>query len=100
MVDEEHINVAYKYCTASQTITNGPCHLIGVIVTPDGSNASYLDVYDGESSADDQFCRMRTASTSSRPFLFGEHVHLHKGIHVVFETNLESCTIFWHQIPK
>jgi len=95
---EEFRDVAAAYGTAAQAVTKGPAWLIGAIVTPDGSNNTYIDVYDGESSGDSQIARIRAIATTSKVALFPYPIKMTKGIYVAIESNLESFTILWSHI--
>lgn len=85
--------VPYRYLTASGVVEKGPCVLHHIIVTPDGSNASYVDIYDGISTSDPKIGRIRIAKTASRPYAFGHHIFLSRGCYLEFESNLESVMI-------
>lgn len=85
--------VPYRYMTASGVVDPGPCILWHIIVTPDGSNASYADLYDGIDTSSPKIARIRTQAKASRPYSFGNPLYLPRGCYVDFETNLECVTI-------
>lgn len=92
------VEVEGDYAAASKVIHNNRCHWLGIIVNPDGSNNSYVDVYDGTSTNDDVKARVRVVSTTTLPVMFPEPVLMQKGIYVSFETNLSSVTVLWKPI--
>lgn len=83
----------YFYATASQIIHKSKCLLYAIVVTPDGSNNSYVDIYDGESTNDTLVARLRVVSTTSKVFRFNPALLLRKGLYVSFETNLSSVSV-------
>lgn len=85
--------IGYQYLTASGTVQTKENRLFQVTVTPDGSNASYADVYNGVSTSDPKFTRLRVPATESKTFTFPGGQRLERGLHIDFETNLESVTV-------
>lgn len=86
--------IPFDYRTASGVIHNKKCLLYGLIVTPDGTNNSYADIYDGVNTSEPQVMRVRVVSTTSRAINFGRGVLLQRGLYIDFETNLSSVTVF------
>ena len=95
---EEFKDVAAAYGDSAQAVTKGPAWLIGAIVTPDGTNKTYIDIYDGESAADDKIARIRANTPFSNIALFPHPIKMVKGIYIAVESNLESFTILWSHI--
>lgn len=85
--------VPYVYCEASRIIHNTACVLHHIVVTPDGTNPSYVDVYDGESDREPKVLRCRVAKTATRPYTFGHHLKLNRGMYIKFGDNLESVMV-------
>lgn len=83
----------WKYLTASETIHRKKCKLHSIVVTPDGSNNSYADVYNGENTSEPQVIRLRVVSTNSRKFNWPGGLELERGLHISFETNLSSVLV-------
>lgn len=81
------------YITASQKIHNKPCKLYHLVVTPNGTNNSYADIYDGDNANEDIKMRVRVVSTTSLPLSFPDGLKFNKGLYVSFETNLYSVMI-------
>ncbi len=87
--------LTYTFLSASGKVSIVKSRLVKVIVTPDGSNASYADVHDGESDQDPQVARLRVPATQSVLFDFGGNFILERGIDIVFGTNLSRVTVIW-----
>jgi hypothetical protein len=84
---------AYEYLTRSSVVHRTKCRVKLIIVTPDGTNASYADIYNGESTNDPQVARLRVPTTQSIPFDFGDDFILERGLYVDFGTNLSRVTV-------
>ena len=89
------IKPAYTYQTASGIVSTVKTKVVKIIVTPDGTNASYVDVHDGVSASDPQVIRLRVPATQSVPFPFEDDLILERGLYLVFGTNLSSVTVLW-----
>ncbi len=83
----------YVYVTASQTIHNTPCMLYSLIVNPDGSNASYVEIYDGENTTEPKALKIRIQADHGHVFPINPPLKLKRGLRVEFGANLESVTI-------
>jgi len=83
----------YDRRTKSGVIFRKPCLLFGVLLEPDGSNASYVDIYDGENTNEPKFLRFRTPATAPIPCIFSIPVYLERGLYLELETNLVSVTV-------
>jgi len=83
----------YDYLEGSRIVYKGPCRIDKIIVTPDGANASYADVYDGENTSNPKVTRLRVPVTQSILFPFGKDFILQRGLYVAFGTNLSSVTV-------
>lgn len=92
--------VPYVYLGASQVVHRKKCLLHGIIVTPDGTNSSYADIYDGESTSEDQVARVRCVSSTSNPVIFDKPILMQKGLYISFGTNLSSVTVFSEPVKE
>uniref|UniRef100_A0A6H1ZWU4 Uncharacterized protein n=1 Tax=viral metagenome TaxID=1070528 RepID=A0A6H1ZWU4_9ZZZZ len=86
-------NIGWIYLTATQTIHRKACKLFSIVVTPDGTNNTYADVYDGENTNEPKVTRLRVVSTTSKKFSWPKGLDLQRGLHIVFETNLQAVTV-------
>lgn len=89
---------AYAFLSASGKVSIVKTQIDKIIVTPDGSNASYVDLYDGESANDPQVARLRVPTTQSVVFDFGEDFVLGRGVYLAFEANLSKVTVKWKPV--
>ena len=89
---------AYTYLSASGKVSIVKTQIDKIIVTPNGSNASYADFYDGEGTNDPQVARLRVPTTESIVFDFGEDFVLARGVYISFETNLSSVMVKWRPV--
>lgn len=85
--------IGFRYLTASGIVETKENRLYQVIVTPDGSNASYADVYNGVSTNDPKFARLRVTSNVSKVFNFIGGQRLERGLYIAFESNLQAVTV-------
>lgn len=83
----------YVLLTASAKVFNKACKLKSIILTGDGTNATYVDIYDGDSTSDPQVARLRVLGTTSKKFSWTEGLELGRGLYISFETNLKFATI-------
>jgi hypothetical protein len=84
---------AYRYLTASGNVSNRPVRILRVIVTPDGTNASYLDLFDGNNTNAPKIARLRVSTTQSGNFDFATGLKTLRGLYADFGSNLSSATI-------
>jgi len=90
----------YVHLTRSTVVHRKKCLLHGVIVTPDGSNNSYADIYDGETTRDDLVARVRCVSTTSNPLIFPTPILMQKGLYISFEASLSSVVVFSEPVEE
>jgi len=83
----------YILLTASTKVYNKACKLKSIILTGDGTNATYADLYDGYSTSDPQVARLRVLGTTSKKFTWSEGLDLERGLYISFETNLKYVTV-------
>ncbi len=88
-------SISFTRLTASGVVTHKPCHFYGIIVVPDGSNASYADVYDGDNANARKFTRYRCPGSQSRIHNMPAAVEFQYGLYIEFESNLSECTVLW-----
>jgi hypothetical protein len=88
----------YTYLTADGKVSVVKTEIDKIIVTPNGTNASYADIYDGESTSDPFVVRLRVPTTESVCFELGPDFVLERGLFVDFETNLSSVTVKWRPV--
>lgn len=63
-------------------IHDGPCIVKAVVFWPD-ADTDYVDVYDGrDTTSGKKFCRIETATQTTRSISFGSGVLFGKGIYV------------------
>ena len=89
---------AYTFLSASGKVSIIKTQIDKIIVTPDGSNAIYADLHDGESANDPQVARLRVSTTQSGVFNFGDDFILERGVYIVFGTNLSSVMVKWKPV--
>lgn len=90
---KQHHHPGWDYMTASRIVWKMPCHLHAIIVTPDGTNKSYADVYNGVDTTSPKVFRIRCNTNNTHEFIFDPPLELTRGLYIAFETNLESCTV-------
>jgi len=90
--------VAFARRTASGIIHKNSCHLVGVIVTSKDSKSGYVDVYDGENTAQEKVMRVRAVQNTSRPVMFPKPVIMRRGLYVYLNDDAEEFTVFWKTI--
>jgi len=83
----------YVYLEASGVVQRKKCRLFYVILTPDGTNSSYLDIYDGESTSEPKVMRLRVQANRSFAIYFNGGLLLQRGLYLSFETNLQAATV-------
>jgi len=83
----------YILLTASTKVYNKACKLKSIILTGDGTNATYADIYDGDSTSDPQVARLRVSATDSKKFTWPDGLDLERGLYISFETNLKFVTV-------
>lgn len=86
--------IPYDRRTVDGVIHRVKCLFYGVALEPDGTNASYVDIYDGENTTEPMVMRIRTAATGGQPKLFATPILLSRGLYVDLGTNLTAVTVF------
>jgi len=81
------------YLTQSQAVQLIPCTLHSIIVSPNGSNASYADVHDGDNSTEPLRARIRCSADRSTQVTFPTPLQLHRGLFIAFGANLHSVSV-------
>jgi len=84
---------AYTYTERSQVIHTKKCRLYRVILTPDGTNNSYLDIYDGDNTSEPKVMRLRVQANRSYSTNFSGGLPLRRGLYLSFGANLEAVTV-------
>ena len=84
----------YDRRTVSGVIHRNKCLLLGVLLEPDGTNASYVDIFDGENTTEPKMARIRTEATTGDPKFFYPPVFLERGLFVDLGANLTAVTVF------
>jgi len=93
-----HKEVAYDRRTASGIIHKNPCHLVGAIVSPKLGKQSYIDIYDGETTAQEKVMRVRTDVGVGNSIIFPEPLLMRRSLYVYLHDDAEEFTIFWKTI--
>lgn len=89
------LKVGRQRLTASGLISHKPGYLVGIILTPDGVNNSYCDIYDGENTTGELIVRLRVQSTRSFYADLKKNLYLRTGLYIDFGANLEAVTVFF-----
>lgn len=86
--------VGYDYKEASDVIQKKACFFHAIIVTPDGTNASYATLYEGENTNAPKIATIRCTTDKSTIFVPPAPKYLGRGLYVEFETNLSNVSVW------
>ena len=87
--------IGRQYLTASGLVSHKPVYLKGIILTPDGTNSSYVDIYNGENTTAEKIMRLRVQANRSYHLVFNTSFYLNRGLYVDFGANLEAVTVLY-----
>jgi len=90
---------ASKYITATELLSKSACELAQLIPLA-GGNVGDLRVYDGEDAQGELKLRVKIPANGSRPFSFNPHVHLRRGLYIVFTEQIDGCFAQWKSRPS
>ena len=86
--------VASRWITAAQLITEQPCKLIGLLVTPSAADAQCI-LYDGESTVAPVLLSVYLVTRNTQNFNFPEGVIATRGLFVGSFTNITGVLVRW-----
>ena len=86
--------IPYTHLTVSQVIHTKKCKFYGIIVTPDGTNAGYVDIYDGENAVEPLFMRVRCLGTVSVSVILQAPALLQRGLYISLACTGVLVTVF------
>lgn len=80
------------YTTSNRIIHKGPCIVLAVHVAGDGANGD-CQVYDGESTNDDQKAHIEVLSGTSYAWRPGQGTDFDKGIYIAVNASTTKVTV-------
>lgn len=84
-----------EYLTADRVITDQPCKLLSVTVTPSSQGVGDITLYDGQGAETGyEVLVIRTASGCTQQVRF-EHLSLTRGLYVDVGSNVTCVVIEW-----
>jgi len=87
-----------EYLTADRLITNLPCQLLSVTVTPDAQGVGDITLYDGEAAESGyQIGTLRTASGETLQVRF-RGLYLTRGLYVDVGSNVTCVIVEWSPV--
>jgi len=82
-----------NYLTGSRVVHNKKCVVYKIFVTPDGTNASYADIYNGNNTTEPKVTRLRIRANETKEYNFDGYLELERGLYIDFGANLESVLV-------
>lgn len=88
---------AWRYVTADQVLSCGPCELLfAYLVVSAASTDSYL--YDGDSDSGDLITPLVSATARGHPFSPKAPIYCRKGLYVDVGTNVTGILVQWREL--
>jgi len=89
--------MGHRWLTAAGVITQRPCKLLGLLVTPSVADAA-CTVYNGESATDPVAFSILLGTKDSRLFSFPGGLELDNGLYISPLTGITGVLVIWE--PK
>ena len=88
---------AWKWVTASRTLSHGPCEMCYAMITS-AAAASTVTIYDGESATGDIIAVLEGPATISQQMHFMAPIFCNKGLYVALDQNVTGVLIQWREL--
>lgn len=93
---------AYIYLTADRLVTDQPCVLLSVVVTPDAQSSGDVTLYNGQGAeVGHEIVKLTTGSGETLQVCF-RGLELSRGLYVDVGSNVTCCVVEWSPVgyPK
>lgn len=84
----------WRWATVAQVITNKPCKLLGLVVTPSAVNAE-VKVYDGENTTAPPILEVFLATKDTLELNFPGGIKTDRGLYIGSFTSITGVLIRW-----
>jgi len=89
--------MGHRWLTVAEVITQRPCKLKGLVVTPSAADA-VCTVYNGESDKDPVALTVLLGTKDTKPYMFPDGLELDRGLYVGSFTGITGVLVIWE--PK
>lgn len=88
---------SWKYVTASELLSHGPCELMGAELVPTG-NSNGTILYDGESSNGTVIQNLNAQVATNRPFKPPVPVYCRRGLYITIGSHVNGVFVQWREL--
>ena len=96
----ESKDYSWKWVTADEILTKGPCEILYAIFIPSSSATSTATIFTGEDTAGTTVVAFRTAQSRQSEFNPPQPAYCERGLFVDDIANVKGVFVMWRNLPR
>lgn len=93
----ESKEISWKWITADELLSHGPCELIFIMLTS-AASAARATIYDGENISGTVIAILEATTNISQQMHFSVPVYCRRGLYIDVDTNATGCFVQWREL--
>ena len=96
----ESKDYTWKWVTADEILTKGPCEILYALFIPSSSSTATATIFTGEDATGTTVVAFRTAQSRQSEFKPPKPVYCERGLFVDDIANVKGVFVQWRNLPK